>query len=116
MREELFGTDDHPGPPSLPPDTPRGLRIAARVNHWGLYAVLVLIPITGFLATNACGFPLSVFGVPPLPVLLAKNEEIAKVLSLTHGATVIILLIFGQLVAVIWHTFIRRNGLLRRMT
>ena len=86
-------------PPSLPPDTPRGVRIAARVNHWGLYALLVLMPITGFLATNAWGFPLSVFGVLPLPVPLGKNEEIAKALSLMHwcGAIAIILLIFGHL-------------------
>ena len=105
-------------PPSLPPDTPRGIRIAARVNHWGMYALLVLMPITGFLATNAWGFPLSVFGVLPLPVPLGKNEEIAKVLSLLHwsGAVTIILLIGAHLAGVIYHTFIRRDGLLKRMT
>jgi cytochrome b561 len=105
-------------PPSLPADTPAGIRIAARVNHWGLYALLVLMPITGFLATNAWGFPLSVFGVLPLPVPLGKNEEIAKVLSLLHwcGAVTIILLIVAHLGGVIYHTFIRRDGLLQRMT
>jgi cytochrome b561 len=105
-------------PPSLPPDTPAAIRIAAHVNHGGLYALLVLMPITGFLATNAWGFPLSIFGVLPMPVPLGKDEEIAKVLSFLHwcGAITIILLILAHLGGVIYHTFIRRDGLLRRMT
>ena len=105
-------------PPPLPADTPAVIRLAAHVNHWALYALLVLMPIIGFLATNAWGFPLSVFGVLPLPVPLGKNEEIAKVLSLLHwcGAVTIILLILGHLAGVIYHTFIRRDGLLQRMT
>ena len=104
-------------PPPLPADTPSAIRLAAHVNHWGLYALLILMPITGFLATNAWGFPLSVFGVLPMPVPLGKNEEIAKVLSLLHwcGAITIILLIGAHLAGVIYHTFIRRDGLLHRM-
>jgi len=105
-------------PPSLPDDTPAAIRLAAHVNHWALYALLVLMPIIGFLATNAWGFPLSVFGVLPLPVPLGKNEEIAKIFSLLHwcGAITIALLICAHLAGVIYHTFIRRDGLLQRMT
>ena len=105
-------------PPPLPADTPAGIRLAAHVTHIALYALLVLMPITGFLATNAWGFPLSVFGVLPLPVPLGKNEAIAKILSLLHwcGALTIILLISGHLAGVVYHTFVRRDGLLRRMT
>ena len=105
-------------PPPLPADTPAVIRLAAHVNHWALYALLVLMPITGFLATNAWGFPLSVFGVLPLPIPLGKNEEIAKILSLLHwcGAITIILLILAHLSGVIYHTFIRRGGLLQRTT
>ena len=107
----------NPSPP-LPADTPPAIRLAAHVNHWGLYALLVLMPVTGFLATNAWGFPLSVFGVLPMPVPLGKNEEIAKVLSLLHwsGALVFGLLITAHLAGVIHHTFVRRDGLLQRMT
>lgn len=105
-------------PPPLPADTPPVIRFAARVNHIGLYALLIFMPITGFLATNAWGFPLTVFGVLPMPVPLGKNEEIAKVLSFLHwcGAITIILLIAAHLAGVIYHTFIRRDGLLQRMT
>ena len=83
----------------------------------GLYALLVLMPVIGFLATNAWGFPLTVFGVLPMPVPLGKNEELAKLLSLLHlsGAIAVVMLIGGHLMGVLYHTFVRRDGLLRRM-
>jgi len=104
-------------PPPLPGDMPASMRFAAHATHIGLYALLILMPLTGFLATNAWGFPLSLFGVLPIPSPLGKDEAIAKVLSLLHlcGAIAIGLLILGHLAGVVHHTFIRRDGLLRRM-
>ena len=104
-------------PPPLPDDMPAAMRLAAHATHIGLYALLILMPLTGFLATNAWGFPLSLFGVLPIPSPLGKDEAIAKVLSLLHlcGAVAIGLLILGHLAGVVHHTFIRRDGLLRRM-
>jgi len=106
----------HP-PPPLPPDTPAVIRLAAHTSHMALYALLLLMPVIGFLATNAWGFPLSVFGVLPLPVPLGKDEDLAKILSFLHwcGAITIVLLIGAHLMGVIYHTFIRRDGLLHRM-
>jgi cytochrome b561 len=105
-------------PPPLPADTPAVIRFAAHMTHILLYLLLVLMPITGFLATNAWGFPLSVFGVLPMPIPLGKDEELAKVLSYLHwcGAITIILLVGGHIAGVIYHTFIRKDGLLQRMT
>jgi cytochrome b561 len=104
-------------PPALPQDMPAIMRLAAHATHVGLYALLFLMPLTGFLATNAWGFPLSVFGVLPIPSPLGKDEALAKVLSFLHwcGAIAIGLLILGHLAGVVHHTFIRRDGLLRRM-
>lgn len=106
----------HP-PPPLPADTPAIIHLAARTSHMALYALLVLMPVIGFLATNAWGFPLSVFGVLPLPSPVGKDEDLAKLLSLLHwsGAIAIVSLIGAHLMGVIYHTFIRRDGLLHRM-
>ncbi|MBP8307286.1 MAG: cytochrome b [Burkholderiaceae bacterium] len=106
----------HP-PPPLPAGTPALIHFAASATHMGLYALLVLMPVIGFLATNAWGFPLTVFGVLPMPVPLGKNEELAKLLSLLHlsGAIAVVMLIGGHLMGVLYHTFVRRDGLLRRM-
>jgi cytochrome b561 len=104
-------------PPPLPADLPALMRLAAHTTHIGLYVLLVLMPVTGFLATNAWGFPLSVFNVLPIPSPVGKDEALAKVLSFLHwcGAITIGLLILAHLGGVVHHTLIRRDGLLRRM-
>jgi cytochrome b561 len=106
----------HP-PPPLPADTPAVIRLAAHVSHVALYVLLLTLPVIGFLATNAWGFPLSVFGLLPLPSPIGKDEELAKLLSLLHriGALSIIALIGAHVAGVIYHIFIRKDGLLRRM-
>jgi len=106
----------HP-PPPLPEDTPALIRFAAHATHIALYALLLVLPVIGFLATNAWGFPLSVFGVLPLPSPIGKDEALAKVLATLHwtGAFAVIALIGGHVAGVIYHTFIRRDRLLQRM-
>jgi cytochrome b561 len=104
-------------PPPLPADTPAFVRLAAHAVHLALYALLLLMPIGGFLATNAWGFPLSVFGVLPLPSPVGKDEALAKVFSFLHwsGAIAIGTLILGHIVGALYHQFVRRDGLIRRM-
>jgi cytochrome b561 len=106
----------HP-PPPLPADTPAAIRLAAHATHVSLYVLLLTLPIIGFLATNAWGFPLSVFGVLPLPAPVGKDEELAKLLALAHriGAFAIIALIGGHVAGALYHTLIRKDGLLHRM-
>ena len=106
----------HP-PPPLPLGTPPMVRLAAHVSHMSLYALLVIMPVLGFLATNAWGFPLKVFDVLPLPAPFGKDEDLAKVLSFLHwcGAIALVSLIAAHLSGVVYHTFIRRDGLLQRM-
>ena len=106
----------HP-PPPLPADTPAAIRFAARMSHLALYALLLTLPVVGFLATNAWGFPLSVFGVLPLPSPVGKDEALAKVLSAVHriGALSIIALIGVHVAGALYHTFVRKDGLLKRM-
>ncbi len=104
-------------PPPLPADTPAFVRLAAHAVHLALYALLLLMPIGGFLATNAWGFPLSVFGVLPLPSPVGKDEALAKVFSFLHwsGAIAIGALILGHIVGALYHQFVRRDGLIGRM-
>jgi cytochrome b561 len=106
----------HP-PPPLPAGTPAVIRFAAHATHVSLYVLLLTLPVIGFLATNAWGFPLSVFGVLPLPSPVGKDEDLAKLLALLHriGALTLIALVAGHVAGVVYHTFIRKDGLLQRM-
>jgi len=106
----------HP-PPPLPDDVSPLIRLVAHATHLALYALLILLPIVGFLATNAWGFPLKVFGVLPLPAPIGKDEALAKIFSTLHwcGALAGGILLAGHLGGVVFHTFVRKDGLLRRM-
>ena len=105
-------------PPPLPPDTPALIEQCARVTHLSLYALLLLMPAIGFLATNAWGFPLKLFDLIPLPSPIGKDEALAGTLSFLHGcgAVAIGTLIGAHLGGVAYHTFIRRDGVLKRMS
>jgi cytochrome b561 len=105
-------------PPPLTPDTPALIRQSARVTHLSLYALLFLMPVIGFLATNAWGFPLKLFDLVPLPSPIGKDEALARTLSFLHGCGAIAIgtLIGTHLLGAAYHTFVRRDGLLKRMT
>ena len=104
-------------PPPLPADLPAIMKLGAAVNHAALYAVMIVQPVVGFLGTNAWGFPLVWFGLVPIPSPLGRHELLAPILSQLHwfGAVAMLLLLGMHVGAVIFHTFIRRDGMFSRM-
>lgn len=104
-------------PPPWPHDTPGGVRVAARISHALLYVLLILMPVSGFLATNAWGFPLALFEVLPIPSPIGKDEALAKVLSTVHwvGAATFGALIALHVVGAVYHRFVKHDSLARRM-
>src|SRR5690606_30568132 len=58
--------------PPAPPPMPRWQHIAAEIVHRLLYALIVLIPLSGWLMSSALGFQTVWFGKLPLPDLLDK--------------------------------------------
>lgn len=106
----------HPPPPIAPP-LPATLQRAATASHAALYLLLVAQPITGLLATNAWGFPLTAYGLIPIPSPIGKNEALAPLLSAMHDSMALLLglLVLLHAAAAIWHHLGRRDDTLRRM-
>jgi len=92
-------------------------RLAATSVHGLLYVFLILMPVSGFLATNAHGFPLSWFGLVEIWSPIGKSPDIASTLSAVHAWSAWILLgLLGlHLGAVLFHHVIRRDKTLFRM-
>ena len=110
----------HP-PPPLPDSIPAPLRKASAAVHHALYALLILQPIGGFIATNAWGFPLrgetAYLGLIDLPKFMETNEGLAGVVGTAHtigGWTIVVLLVL-HIGGAIFHQAIRRDGTLLRM-
>lgn len=104
-------------PPALQEGLSSAVRLAAHAGHWALYALMVVIPLTGWLMSSAKGFQTVWFGVLPLPDLLAKDKALGDQLAQLHWALNVglLLLISGHAGAALWHHFVHKDDTLRRM-
>src|SRR5262245_27218178 len=60
----------------------RGL---AHFTHIGLYVLLFVMPLTGWIMSSARSFPVSWFGIVQLPDLVARNTALYETLHTTHA-------------------------------
>ena len=103
--------------PMLPADMPRWQRIAADASHFALYALMIAIPLSGWLMSSAKGFQTVYFGVLPIPDLLQKNKELGETLALVHQSLnfTMIGIVILHAAAALKHHFIDKDDILRRM-
>jgi cytochrome b561 len=96
---------------------PRWQAIAARVNHWALYALLFALPITGWLTSSAANRPVSWFGLVQLPDFVAPDAGLKEAFEEAHEVLVVLLLtlVVLHVAAALKHQFFDRDGLLFRM-
>ena len=59
-------------------------RLAANATHWALYALMIAVPLSGWLMSSAKGFQTVWFGVLPLPDLVAKDAALGDLLQDVH--------------------------------
>lgn len=104
----------HPAP-ALPVGMPRWQQIASKASHHGLYALVILQPIFGLMLVSSSKFNLKAFGV--LGLQIAPNETIHEIGETLHGinAWIITALIVAHTVAALYHHFIRKDTVLKRM-
>jgi cytochrome b561 len=103
--------------PAEPDDVPRWQRIAARISHVGLYILLLVTPVIGWLMSSARNFPVSWFGLVTLPDFIAPSKPAYDLLHETHEllAWTLFSLALLHIVAALKHHFIDGDNVLRRM-
>ena len=102
-----------------PPDEPTlewWQKVGSHLTHWGIYGLLFAIPLTGWLGVSLYGAR-DVFGLFSLPPLAAQNQNAAKFVFFLHETFVklLILALIAHVGAALYHHFIRKDGVLRRM-
>jgi cytochrome b561 len=104
-------------PPPYAADFPRWQRRAAGAMHAVLYALIVVIPLTGWLYSSAAGVTTVYFGVLPLPDLLAKDKALAELLKSVHVTLnyALLILVLLHVMAALQHHFFMRDQILARM-
>ena len=103
--------------PALPAGMAAWQRRAAGATHVLLYALIVIIPVTGWLYSSAAGLPTVYFGILQLPDLFAKDKALAEVLKVIHVTLnyTMLTLVVIHVAAALQHHFGKRDDVLRRM-
>lgn len=89
----------------------------SRLVHALLYLMMFAVPMLGWLHSSAAGFPVVWFAVLPLPDLVDRNPEWAKLFETLHFYAVYALaaLVALHALAALYHHYIRRDAVLQRM-
>ncbi|AXS80500.1 cytochrome b [Dechloromonas sp. HYN0024] len=87
----------------------------AMVTHYGLYALLALVPLAGYLASSFTTYATKFFGVE-LPRIVAPSESFNAIFKLLHEGLVwgIAALIVLHVAGAVKHAMLR-DGTLQRM-
>ncbi|NCA70518.1 MAG: cytochrome b [Sphingobacteriia bacterium] len=104
------------GAPGYDRALPGWQMIASRISHWGFYVLLIAMPLVGWLATAAGGYPVDFFNWT-LPGLINKNPELSKTLFELHAliGLLLIVLILVHAGAALLHWLVWRDGVMARM-
>lgn len=93
------------------------VKIAARLNHWALYAILFVMPVTGYMFSSAGGYSLRYFWTFSWPRMFAGDKAIAHAGEIAHDtlAYLVYLVVGLHIAATLWHAFIVKDETLARM-
>lgn len=105
----------HGAPPSEPTLTSLE-KGASHATHWTLYALLLAMPISGWIGVSLYGAR-ELFGLVSLPPLSGVDQPLSDKVFVWHtrGAILIVLLVAAHIGASLFHHFLRKDGVLRRM-
>lgn len=91
-------------------------RFMSHATHWALYALLLAMPIVGWIGVSL--FPaLGILGGYQLPALVAPDQGLSKQVLWFHalGGYALMVLLAMHIGAAMYHHFVRRDNVLRRM-
>lgn len=105
------------GTPRPVPGMPRWQELGARLSHWGLYALLFAIPISGWVLNSAAGFPLQWFGLFNLPAITGKDHDLREFAGDVHALLfwTLVALALVHAAAAFWHHQFLHDATLARM-
>jgi cytochrome b561 len=92
-------------------------RLSANIMHKLLFAIMILIPISGYLISTSNGKPIEIFGLFDVPALISNNKELRDLAIELHyymayGA---VFLVLGHIGAALKHQFVNKDGTLVKM-
>jgi cytochrome b561 len=106
----------HPAPP-LPDHMPLWQKRVARGTHVALYALLVVMPVAGYVRVKAGGFPIETLDAMGVPSLVPRSDALAEIAKTVHfyGALAIAAFVALHIAAALQHGVLKRDGVFSRI-
>ncbi|MGZ9811648.1 cytochrome b [Pseudoroseicyclus sp. H15] len=106
----------HPAPP-LPASLPRLQELVAIATHWLLYALVLVMTISGYIRVKAGGFPIEMLDALGVPSLVPRSDDLAETAQAVHLTVryALVLLILMHIGAALYHLIVRKDGVFQRM-
>ena len=104
-------------PPPFPATMSRAERLAATASELAMYGLMLVLPLVGWGMLSAARYPIVLHGSVHLPFILPHNAVLYAVLRKAHTilAYLFFLTFMAHVGAILFHTLIVRDGMLRRM-
>jgi cytochrome b561 len=103
--------------PALPSNLPVPMRLAAESSQYVLYALMLAMPLIGWAMQSAASHPVLLFGSTHIPPILPVNPSTYALLRQAHMylAFAFFALILMHIAALLFHKFVRKDGVFEVM-
>jgi cytochrome b561 len=105
-------------PVPWPPQTmPTWQQRLARLSHASLYTLLIVMPITGWIMSSALNLPVVYLGIIYIPSPFGVDRALGEAMRVVHLSLAVVLLVLVgiHVLAALYHHFILRDDVMRRM-
>jgi cytochrome b561 len=105
------------GAPTLPPDLPFIIKLAAESSQWIFYGLMIAMPLIGWGMLSASSQPVILPGGVHLPPILPVNPWLYAQLREAHYllALAFFALILMHFAAILFHKLVRNDGIFETM-
>ncbi|MBF9044774.1 cytochrome b [Rhodobacterales bacterium HKCCE4037] len=81
------------------------------------YTAMLVMPITGFLYVSFGNFGVNLFGVWETPRPIPRDDTLRDIFKWAHiiAGWILLAAMAGHIGLVLWHTLVKRDGLIKRM-
>jgi len=104
-------------PPPFPASMSHAERRMATASELAMYGLMLVLPLVGWGMLSAARYPIVLYGSLHLPFILPHSAVLYAVLRRAHTilAYLFFLTFLGHFAAILFHTLIVKDGILKRM-
>jgi cytochrome b561 len=103
--------------PQQPPGMPGWQQRLAGLSHAALYAILIVMPVTGWIMSSALNLPVVYLGLVHIPSPFGVDRALGETMKIVHLSLAVALLVLVTIhaLAALYHHVVLRDDVLRRM-